>query len=360
MLWARNGHDWGTPGQTQKARALPTYQRSQPTSSAANCYNRGPYFARARGLTFRCSVGVEAREPVISVFISHSSVDEGVAAALADLLQQALAIRSEDIRCSSVDGYRLPPGVNFKDILRSEVAGARAFIGLVTPASRSSEYVLFEMGARWGAGLTVVPLMACGSSTRDLPKPLTEVIAVDASQSGQLSQLVETIGKQLGHPLQPPSQYHRQLQRLVDLSSIHQATGVHDSLAERLRELCQAAASRPTTYDIWVTPELGGRRLQNLRERLGLTPDDTVIAWIENSHNGTDGLAVLVSGICWRNTYRDKPERLGRGPLRQLSISSPTRKSVSLGGRFEIDLRGGDAEGPVVAELLRDLVRATA
>src|SRR5262245_33258513 len=281
-------------------------------------------------------------QSVISVFISHSSVDKDVATALAALLEQALAIPREAIRCTSVDGYQLPPGVNFNNILRSEATGARAFIGLVTPASRVSEYVLFEIGARWGAEQAVLPLLACGSSLRDLPRPLTQVTAANASDRGQLNELIQAIGRQLERQLQPPSHYEREPQGPAALSSAHQATGSRDALADRLRELCRAAASRPRTYDIWVPPELKGRRLQNLRARLDLGSSEEVIAWIENSHSGTDGLAVLVSGICWRNTRWDKPERLGWDQLRPLPITSPTQKSVSLGQRFAIDLNGGD------------------
>ncbi len=85
----------------------------------------------------------------IAVFISHSGHDEQAAAALARLLEQALELLRADIRCTSVPGYKLPPGVELRDVLRSDVAGAQAFIGLVTPASLKSDYVLFEMGARW-------------------------------------------------------------------------------------------------------------------------------------------------------------------------------------------------------------------
>ena len=46
------------------------------------------------------------------VFISHSSKDAELAQALIDLLKDALGLTANQIRCSSVDGYRLPVGVN--------------------------------------------------------------------------------------------------------------------------------------------------------------------------------------------------------------------------------------------------------
>jgi len=44
------------------------------------------------------------------VFISHSRKDVDLATALIDLLRDGLGLRTNQIRCSSVDGYRLPVG----------------------------------------------------------------------------------------------------------------------------------------------------------------------------------------------------------------------------------------------------------
>jgi len=71
----------------------------------------------------------------LAVFISHSSKDAELALALIDLLKAALALRAEQIRCSSVDGYRLPVGVNTESKLREEVNAAKVVVGLITPNS---------------------------------------------------------------------------------------------------------------------------------------------------------------------------------------------------------------------------------
>ena len=89
----------------------------------------------------------------LSIFISHSSKDADLALALIDLLKAGLAFTADQIRCSSVDGYRLPVGVNSEGKLREEVNAAKVVVGLVTRSSLSSYYVMFELGARWGADL---------------------------------------------------------------------------------------------------------------------------------------------------------------------------------------------------------------
>ncbi len=77
------------------------------------------------------------------VFISHSSKDEVLALALVELLRSGLGLLANQIRCSSVDGYRLPVGVNSERRLREEVNAAKVAIGLITPSSLSSYFVMF-------------------------------------------------------------------------------------------------------------------------------------------------------------------------------------------------------------------------
>ena len=57
----------------------------------------------------------------VKVFISHNSNDEELARSLVNLLQKTLPLESSDIRCSSVDGYRLEGGVTIDEVLRIEV-----------------------------------------------------------------------------------------------------------------------------------------------------------------------------------------------------------------------------------------------
>jgi hypothetical protein len=140
------------------------------------------------------------------VFISHSSKDAELARALIELLKAALGIRANHIRCSSVDGYRLPVGVNTESKLREEVNAARVVVGLITPSSLASSYVMFELGARWGAGLFLAPVLA-GVKAGDLRGPLSLLNALSASSDQQLHQLLADFSEQLGLPLQNTASY---------------------------------------------------------------------------------------------------------------------------------------------------------
>lgn len=161
----------------------------------------------------------EHRSPLLDVFISHSSEDTLVAEALIDLLRAALNISPDKIRCTSVDGYRLPVGAYTGDQLRLEVNEATVFIGLITKASVQSAYVLFELGARWGARLHLAPVLACGADPKLLRGPLSDFNALSCDVRAQIFQLVNDIAKAIGRSPNNPATYQKDIDRLQELST---------------------------------------------------------------------------------------------------------------------------------------------
>ncbi len=157
-----------------------------------------------------------ASQPIL-VLISHSSTDKALAEALIELLRLGLGLLANQIRCSSVDGYRLPAGVNTDDQLRAEINSVAVLVGLLTPNSLASTYVLFELGARWGAGLFMIPLLA-GISAEKMRGPQRVLNALSCETQGQLIQLVEDIGKQLDRKPQSTASYLKQIKTVISLS----------------------------------------------------------------------------------------------------------------------------------------------
>ena len=206
----------------------------------------------------------------IRVFISHSNNDVKVAKLLIDLLRKALNLESSDIRCTSVDGYRITGGASVDDTVRTEVHDTELLIGLITHNSLESAYVMFELGARWGVGMPMIPLLSSGATTDDLGGPLAGRNALDASQIAQLHQLIQDAGRHLSITPDQPSSYSEAIEELAKMSAIPTtseqlpASDVTSKLSgdamELLTEACMGPESR-SNYIVMVRTS-GGTRIQ--------------------------------------------------------------------------------------------------
>lgn len=162
--------------------------------------------------------------PGVPVFVSHSSADEPLARALVELFQKALRLSARDIRCTSVDGYKLPVGAATGEQLRREIVEASAFIGLITPASAASMYVLFELGARWGARRHLAPVLARSADMVLLGGPLSTVNALVLTERAQVFQLVQDIGEHLKLQLEPIASFERSVDVVVAAANASHAS----------------------------------------------------------------------------------------------------------------------------------------
>ena len=155
----------------------------------------------------------------IKLFISHSSKDSLFVQALIDLLRASLNLGSTQIRCTSIDGYRLPAGANTNEQLKHEVHHADTFIGVISAASIKSIYVIFELGARWGANLPLIPLLAPGTSPDLLEGPLKGINALSVNRS-QLHQLLYDLSQNLGVKLEPSASYERHIENVINIQMV--------------------------------------------------------------------------------------------------------------------------------------------
>lgn len=152
----------------------------------------------------------------IRLFISHASADAELAGRLVDLFRSSLNLPASAIRCTSVDGYRLPGGADTDDQLRREVVDeAEVFVGIVSGTSMRSVYVLFELGARWAVRKHLVPLLAPGAPVGLLGGPLAGLTALRADNVAQLYQLVAEIGDVLSIPPESPASYQSVVERIA-------------------------------------------------------------------------------------------------------------------------------------------------
>src|SRR6476619_1149040 len=186
----------------------------------------------------------------IEIFISHSSADMEIAAALVELIRAALNVAPAKIRCSSVDGYRLPGGAQTDQLLKKELRGAKAFIGLLTKESLASTYVLFELGARWGAEVQLTPLIAGPMEKKDLKAPLTVLNAHSCNNEAELYQLLEELGSALGSRLNNTASYIRYVGRLVSLSQAQQPISKQLSISSSTPQKSSVASESNLEFTI--------------------------------------------------------------------------------------------------------------
>jgi len=155
--------------------------------------------------------------PVISVFISHSHQDADLVKSLIFLLRSALNLPSSQLRATSVDGFRLPGGANTTEQLRLEVQSAKVLVGIISQASLKSAYVTFELGARWGSGKPMIPLLASDVGPDSLAGPLQGINALSCRSSAQLHQFVEEMAEHLGVALDRPAAYQKCVDDIIEL-----------------------------------------------------------------------------------------------------------------------------------------------
>jgi hypothetical protein len=155
---------------------------------------------------------------MVRIFISHNSEDSAIAELLADLFHTALHLSKTEIRCTSVDGYRLPVGANTDEQLRREVLEASVLVGLISHHSFESAYVLFELGARWGKNAFIAPVLAPGVSPSILKGPLSGLNALSCESMSQIHQLISDIASQLETSIEPTATFQGNVEAIVNFA----------------------------------------------------------------------------------------------------------------------------------------------
>lgn len=154
------------------------------------------------------------------LFISHKHKDKEIVSALIDVLQSAFMIDRKDIRCTSVNPYRLPVGERTPDRLKQEIKNAQAVIGILTPDSKDSSYVLFELGAAWSHNVLTCPLLARGGSIYDIPDPIKDINPLSLEDEENCAQFIDD---------------------LKDYTTLKQRQGVGGDVSNRIKRLALAA-----------------------------------------------------------------------------------------------------------------------
>lgn len=155
----------------------------------------------------------------MDIFISHSNIDTYLANALIRLIEKALKLKATAIRCSSVDGYRLPGGAKIDETIRKEIHESKVFIALLTSHSMESTYVLFEMGARWAIEGYLLPIICQPDGKSLVNGPLKSLNVLDGKREPELHQLISDLSGYLGVAPEPPASYLAEIKEFAIICS---------------------------------------------------------------------------------------------------------------------------------------------
>jgi TIR domain len=216
-----SGYVTGTDGRSYDGFDYLNIRLLPPGLQALGLWQAGP------NINSPSAPGEITPDRTLSLFISHSSKDSDFVLSLIGLLRSALRLPAREIRCTSIDGYRLPVGAHTKEHLRVEIHRAEAFIGVISPNSLKSAYVMFELGARWGAGKHLAPVLAPDTSPAVLEGPLSDINALKGDDPAQLHQLVVDLASHLGLQAEAPHVYQREVDNIAAHTRFNDYSGYH-------------------------------------------------------------------------------------------------------------------------------------
>ncbi|MBU6260702.1 MAG: TIR domain-containing protein [Burkholderiales bacterium] len=178
----------------------------------------------------------------LKIFISHAAADEPLASALVDFLLSSMVLDDDEIRCTSVPGHKLPVGCDFSETLLTDLEDTAVVVGLVTKSAVSSSWVLFELGATWGARKALRPLVTDEVDLKTLPGALSGKHVARLSKSSDVSQFLEELTSTIKAKPRSRAKIDKALSDLLLAHSSHLAA----SAPPKLRTKAQAEVKEPT------------------------------------------------------------------------------------------------------------------
>ena len=155
------------------------------------------------------------------IFVSHAAADEKLASALVDCILGTMVIDDEELRCTSVLGHKLPVGSDFAATLLEDIGESSAVVGLITKNSIGSSWVLFELGATWGAKKNLKPLVTDEVELKNLPGPLSGRHVARLSSRGDLNQFLEELASLVGAKRRPAAKNLAPIDSLIAAHAEH-------------------------------------------------------------------------------------------------------------------------------------------
>ncbi len=130
---------------------------------------------------------------VNKIFISHASNDAKVVEEIIELLE-AIGVESNQIFCTSFEGYGIELGENFLDAIKNELSSDSMVLFVLSKNFYASPVCMCEMGAAWVLSKEHIPLVIPPLSYTDIQGvlPLTQgMVLTDAMKLNSFKDKVE-------------------------------------------------------------------------------------------------------------------------------------------------------------------------
>lgn len=127
------------------------------------------------------------------VFISHASKDAEIVEEIIELLE-AIGVESNQIFCTSFEGYGISLGENFIDAIKSELSSDSMVLFVLTENFYASPVCMCEMGAAWVLSKEHIPLVVPPLTYSDIKGvlPLTQgMILTDVMKLNSFKEKIE-------------------------------------------------------------------------------------------------------------------------------------------------------------------------
>lgn len=154
------------------------------------------------------------------VFISHAHSDEAVARKVAGLLGDALGLIPADFFLSSQEGRGVAPAASIRASIVNELRTVPALVVVLTPRAAASPWVWLEAGNRLGSADKSSPIFIVPSA-RFVPllAPVADLRCLQLDNDGELHELVQAVGKNLGRAPLDFLSYKAALDDLIQCSA---------------------------------------------------------------------------------------------------------------------------------------------
>jgi hypothetical protein len=149
------------------------------------------------------------------LFISHASEDREIVEEIIDLLE-SIGLTPAQIFCSSFDGYGVPLGENFFDVLKNEISNDVLVLFIFTHNFYKSPFCLCEMGATWVLSKENIPIIIPPFTFDDIEGVISKIQGLIVDDEPKLNLLREKIINAFNIMEQPMSSWERKRDRVIE------------------------------------------------------------------------------------------------------------------------------------------------